>query len=284
VRDLRGLSALIVDDNSTNRRIVAHQLAAWGVTSQSVGSGAEALEVLRARVLARPFDAALIDLQMPEMDGLTLARIIREDPAIASVRLLMMSSAGGRAELGADAAYLDGWLTKPVKQTQLHDALSLLIGATSDDGQASKADPPPPAAKPMDESRRKIRILVAEDNMVNQRLALHQLNKLGFMANAVGNGIEAMQALENIAYDIVLMDCQMPEMDGYEATTQIRMREAQSRHTIIIAMTAHALEGDRKVPGERDGRLHQQASEIRRPGSNSDPMDVRSFAVGSISR
>jgi two-component system, sensor histidine kinase and response regulator len=246
LRDLRGLSALIVDDNSTNRRIVAHQLSAWSVTSQSVASGSEALAALRARVLEHPFDAALIDLQMPEMDGLMLARLIREDPAIASVRLLMMSSAGSRGEMGAEAAYLDGWLTKPVKQAQLHDALALIMSVNvppREKKPTAGGDRAP--VKPVDESRRKIRILVAEDNAINQKLALHQLSKLGFTADAVGNGLEAMQALERIPYDIVLMDCQMPEMDGYEATTAIREREAQTRHTVIIAMTAHALEGDR---------------------------------------
>jgi CheY-like chemotaxis protein len=214
------------------------------VKSDSVPGGAQALGALRARVSIRPYDVALIDLQMPEMDGLTLARRIRADPALASMRLLMMSSVGGRPETGAGD--LDVWLTKPVKQAQVHDALAMIMSAEPVRMSNLRPYRAAPEPKRVDQSRRRIRILVAEDNMVNQRLALHQLAKLGFTADPVGNGIEAVRALEQIAYDIVLMDCQMPEMDGYEATIRIREREAQTRHTIIIAMTAHALEGDRE--------------------------------------
>ncbi len=247
-RDLKGLSALIVDDNATNRRIVAYQLSAWGMSSQSVAGGAEALDALRARAADRPFDVVLIDLQMPEMDGLTLARLIRENPALGAPRLLMMSSAGNRMEAGSDSRYFDGWLTKPIKQGQLREALAQVMQAESQAAPeaANGAQPSTPGSAAPDPARRKVRILVAEDNMVNQKLALHQLAKLGFTADAVANGAEAVAALERIPYAIVLMDCQMPEMDGCEATARIRAREGSSRHTIIVALTAHALEGDRE--------------------------------------
>jgi two-component system sensor histidine kinase/response regulator len=252
-RDLRGLRALIVDDNATNRQIVGHQLAAWEVESDAAAGGAQALAMLRDR----RYDVAIIDFQMPEMDGLALARQIREDRRIQSVYLLMMSSWGDRAEAGADAKYLQGWLTKPVKQAQLREALSLvrpLAAAAPPSAQMrdrSTIGPPPsattrPAAKPSQGAPGKVRVLVAEDNAINQRLAVYQLNKLGYEADAVANGLEAVQALERRAYPVVLMDCQMPELDGYEATIRIRRREAGERHVVIIAMTAHALEGDRE--------------------------------------
>jgi two-component system sensor histidine kinase/response regulator len=249
VRDLDGLSALIVDDNATNRQIVVHQLVVWGVASNAVASGSEALAALRARASSRPYDVVLMDLQMPGMDGLSLARKIREERSLASVRLLMMSSAGDRTGF-AEGPLLDGWLTKPIKQAQLYDALVTLMSEhlTPSGGPRTRTAPAiaAPAAERLDDPRRKIRILVAEDNIANCTLALHQLAKLGFTAEAVGNGLEAVESLDRIPYQIVLMDCQMPELDGYDATLQIRARERKGRRAIIIAMTAHALEGDRE--------------------------------------
>ncbi len=256
--DFTGVRALIVDDNATNRRIVAYQLAAWGIESEAVADARGGLAALRAQGPSRPYDLALLDLQMPKMDGLEMAREIRADPTIPDLRLLMMSSIGDRSEAGPGAKCFDGWLTKPVKQAQLHEALAQVMAprgaelARLADGKAvaPAIAPPPPTAngsapKTADPARHQLRVLVAEDNAINQRLALHQLSKLGFDAEAVANGREAVEALARTPYEVVFMDCQMPEMDGYEATAEIRRRESGNRHTVIIAMTAHALEGDR---------------------------------------
>jgi PAS domain S-box-containing protein len=258
---LSGLRALVVDDNATNRLILHHQLSAWGVTSHPAESGIQALAALRAQASNDPYDVALLDFQMPEMDGVTLAREIRQDSAIRGTRLLMMSSAGERFDFDDEATNLDCWLTKPVKQRKLYEALTALIpvkpGAGHEverhDGAASGAARTALAngrstsapARPMEELRKKIRVLVAEDNAVNQKLALLQLKKIGFSGDAVGNGLEAIEALRRVPYQVVLMDCQMPEMDGYAATTEIRRRQLGKHRTVIIAMTAHALEGDR---------------------------------------
>jgi two-component system, sensor histidine kinase and response regulator len=252
------LRALIVDDNATNRRIVAYQLAAWGIENEAVADARTGLAALRAQAATRPYDLALIDLQMPEMDGLEMAREIRADRTIPDLRLLMMSSMGDRSEAGAEARHFDGWLTKPVKQAQLHEALAQMMAPRGAevvrlaDGEpvAPATAPPAPttngsASAPVEPPRPDHLVLVAEDNAINQRLALHQLNKLGFNADAVANGREAVEAVARHPYEIVLMDCQMPEMDGYQATAEIRRREEGKRHTVIIAMTAHALEGDR---------------------------------------
>jgi CheY-like chemotaxis protein len=261
--DLRGFRALIVDDNATNRLILHRQLSAWDVHSDAVEDGPQALAALRAQASIQPYDIALLDFQMPEMDGVTLARKIREDPALNGTRLLMMSSAAGGSDIDRHAESLDGWLTKPVKRAKLYEAITALasygskvlsrkepqsagaLAATrsmTSNGQ-SVARP----ARPMEELRGKIRILVAEDNAVNQKVALVQLRKLGFSAEVVGNGLEAIAALRRVPYQIILMDGQMPLMDGYVATAEIRRcQEAGTQRPIIIAMTAHALEGDRE--------------------------------------
>jgi signal transduction histidine kinase/CheY-like chemotaxis protein len=260
--NLNGLRALVVDDNATNRLILHHQLAAWGVQSHAVEGGVQALAALRAQASNEPYDLALLDFQMPEMDGVMLAREIREDPAIGGTRLVMMSSAGERSDVDCEATSLDCWLTKPVKQARLYEALTSLVPNGSDathgmegkDGAASGAARMAPLnghaatvpARPLEELRKKIRVLVAEDNVVNQKLALLQLKKLGFSGDAVGNGLEAIEALRHVPYQVVLMDCQMPEMDGYAATAELRRRQSGERRTVIIAMTAHALEGDRE--------------------------------------
>jgi two-component system sensor histidine kinase/response regulator len=260
--NLNGLHALIVDDNATNRLILHHQLSAWGGHSDAVENGVQALAALRAQVSIQPYDVAILDLQMPEMDGVTLAREIREDPTISSTRLLMMSSAGERADFANQARSLDCWLTKPVKHSKLYEALTALVpdgqgaphGIEREDEAGLAAAQPvfsnghvtAGSAMPTGELRKKIRVLVVEDYAVNQKIALLQLNKLGFSGDAVGNGLEAIEALQQVPYQIILMDCQMPEMDGYAATKEIRRRQLGRHRTVIIAMTANALEDDRE--------------------------------------
>ena len=240
---LAGRRVLVADDNDTNRSILHHQLASWGIQDVGVSSGAEALVALRrAAVQGTLFDLAILDCQMPVMDGVTLVRTIKGDDTICGIPLIMMTSLGLHDDDELRAAGLMR-LTKPVKQAHLRDALSRVF-ATTDTRDASR---PRAAAPALPAERRRVRVLVAEDNRVNQKVVILQLQRLGYAADAVRNGAEVIEAVERIAYDLVLMDCQMPEVDGYDATRLIREREASGgRHLPIIAMTAHALRGDRE--------------------------------------
>jgi PAS domain S-box-containing protein len=242
---LRGLRALVVDDNATNRMVLSHNLAGWGVRVAEAPGGAEALAALRSAEEA--FALALLDFQMPGMDGLELARGIKADPALAGVRLIMLSSLGVRGQRDqARAAGIEGYLVKPVRLAQLYDCLATVMTAA---GPAPSA-PMRPAA---DAGRRPLpaadgpRVLLAEDNLVNQRLALRLLEKLGCRVDVVGNGREAVAAVARGDYALVFMDCQMPEMDGFEATAAIRRGETGSRRLPIIALTASAMQGDREA-------------------------------------
>ena len=249
---LSGRRALIVDDNATNRKILAHQLNSSGIAYREAESGVRALAFLHAAVHDnQPFDVVILDLMMPGMDGFELAQRIKSDPAIAATRLVMLTShanRGGAAfsrELG-----IAGYLTKPVRQAALLECVANVVNTplTAKKTGLRKEQLPVTPKHALVETRRTSnkRILVAEDNMVNQKVAIRQLQKLGYRADTVANGREVLAALAEIAYDLVLMDCQMPEMDGYEATREIRRRESTARHTWIVAMTANALEGDRE--------------------------------------
>jgi two-component system sensor histidine kinase/response regulator len=254
--DLDGVRVLIVDDNETNRKILHHQVTSWGMRSDSAGSGHDALALLRqAASVEDYYDLAILDMQMPEMDGLMLARAIKSDPLIADIKLVMLTSLSQRtdADLMREAG-VAAWLTKPVKQSQLFDCLAATIAADlapspetmpgqSPDKQSElhASAKLPPASQ---DDQRGIRILLAEDKLINQKVALHQLGTLGYTADVVANGREVLEALEKNSYDLVLMDCQMPEMDGYRATAELRRREGSAKHTIVVAMTAHVMEGD----------------------------------------
>ena len=240
--DLQGVRVLIVDDNATNRTVLHHQVIAWGMLPNSASNAAEALEKLRAASASEPFDVVLLDIEMPGMDGAGLARAIRGDPALQAVKLILLTSVG---RIGGDAAVqklgLDAALVKPVRQSELYNCLITVLGVTPiEAGAAFQAVPH--AAK---EEGKGIRVLLAEDNVVNQQVAVFMLQARGYQVDVAGNGGEALEALARTAYDLVLMDCQMPEMDGFEATTAIRQREGSTRHTPIIALTAHALRGER---------------------------------------
>jgi PAS domain S-box-containing protein len=237
---------LIVDDNSTNRKILMHQLGSWGMLYKETDSGSSALELLRlAAGSGEAFDVVLLDFMMPGMDGFELAHKIKGDPTIAGVHLVMLTSFGDRGGVTiARDAGIAVYLSKPIRQSQLFDTLVNLVGDTIELQRNANKPSPPTTVRQIANFSPKL-ILLAEDNIVNQKVALRQLQKLGYRADTVANGREAVEALERIAYDLVLMDCQMPEMDGYEATAEIRRREGISKHTWIVAMTANALEGDR---------------------------------------
>ena len=253
--DLFDLRVLVVDDNATNRQILRHQLFAWKMQKGSAATGFEALDLLRAAVAeGKPYDLAILDMHMPEMDGLTLARAIKADPAIAATRLIVLTSMGymhSQDEL--KAAGIDAYLVKPVKQSRLLDCVvTVLGGAAAEHVLSGPVKSSQPAWTPEELAHvHKARILLAEDNVVNQKVALAQLQRLGFTADAVANGFEVLTALRQVPYDIILMDCQMPEMDGYEASQRIRQAE-QSSHANwkvpvrIVAMTANAMTGDRE--------------------------------------
>jgi len=250
---LNKLHVLIVDDNETNRKILSHQLGSWGMVHHESDSGLGALALLRhAAAQNSPYDLAILDFMMPGMDGFELARKIKSDPTLRETRLVMLTSHGLRGD-GAIAreAGVAAYLTKPVRQSQLFDCLTNVVSQTSDlpDQEAASISKPDLITKHTLEeiamTPHKL-ILLAEDNIVNQKVAVRQLQKLGYRADAVANGREAVEALKRIRYDVVLMDCQMPEMDGYEATAEIRRLEGTARHTMIVAMTANALQGDRE--------------------------------------
>jgi two-component system, sensor histidine kinase and response regulator len=239
---LRGLRVLVVDDNVTNRKILHRQLAGWGAVGAEAPGGEEALRELRRRAAeGTAYDLAILDMQMPGMDGLTLAGEIKRDPAIAATRLVLAMSTIDRDAERERAAGIAAFLSKPLRQSRLLDCLRVVARGESDDRTAPK----PPSITAGMRLDRSTRVLVVEDNIVNQRLALFMLRALGVNAEIAANGIEALRAVERYRYDVVMMDCQMPVMDGYEATREIRRREGSSRRTPIIAVTAHALEGER---------------------------------------
>ena len=237
---LIGARVLIVDAHETSAQFLGVQLAAWKIAGEHAASSARALQMLRAALQAgKPYALALIDMGLPEMNGVSLAKAIKADEAIAGTRLIMLTARGQQlSEAEMQSAGISQCRFKPVQQSMLFDCLSTVMD------EAVTVQPEPPPAQPSAASHQE-RILLAEDNLVNQRVALGQLRKLGYTVDAVTNGVECLAALERIPYDIVLMDCEMPEMDGYEAVAAIRAREGTARHTWIIAMTANAMHEDR---------------------------------------
>ncbi len=237
--ELQDKRVLVVDDNATNRRVLSLQAAKWGMKCRASGSPSEALSWLEA---GEDFDLAVLDMHMPEMDGIDLARRIRE----RNVELpLVLFSSLGRREAGDDERLFNAYLAKPIRQSQLFDTLVGLLAR--DVAPKVEAAPGKPQLDPNQAARHPLRILLAEDNVVNQKLALRLLQQMGYRADLASNGIEAIESVRRQTYDVILMDVQMPEMDGLEASRQINARWQSRDRPRIIAMTANAMQGDRDM-------------------------------------
>ncbi|EWY38463.1 sensor histidine kinase [Skermanella stibiiresistens SB22] len=238
---LAGRQVLIVDDTAVNRDIMARQLAPWGVETRTAVSAAEGLMTLRqASRSGTPFDAVLLDHNMPEMSGIDLLAILRADPKLRDLKIILCSSSGiGGLKDELVGVEVDAFLHKPLRHTTLLTRLAELLGGAVPDGQDQRSAPAE-AAVPA----RRLRILVAEDNQVNQQVATGLITKLGHRVDIAANGREAVEAICNLPYDLVFMDIQMPEMDGFEATAAIRRLNGGRAEVPIIAMTANAMEGD----------------------------------------
>ena len=254
--DLKGIRVLIVDDNATNRNIVHHKVLSYGMRSGCAENGQNALELLsKAAAMGDPYQLAILDMMMPGISGFELARAIKADPAIASVQLIVLTSVS--QDYDSEAMHRHGisaYLTKPIRQSRLYDCIASALGSSSE-----KNSQPISESNEVDKASAFLgtRVLLAEDQPVNQEVARCMVESFGCSVEVVSNGQEALDALSITPYDLVLMDCQMPELDGYAATRIFRERERQKaknqsgraqaiRRTPIIAMTAHAMQGDRE--------------------------------------
>jgi len=238
---LVGRRLLVVDDNPTNRRIIILQTHDWGMIARETGSPAEALAWIRQ---GDPFDLAIVDMHMPEMDGIALAKEIRKLRDAKALPLVMLSSVGGR-EAGAEQVDWAAYLTKPIKQSQLFNLMASIFGDIEE--QPARLAAQPPKADAQMAAHCPLDILLAEDNVFNQKVAIHLLEQMGYRADLAANGLEAIRSVERQLYDVILMDVQMPEMDGLEASRQICARWPRGQRPHIVAMTANAMQGDREM-------------------------------------
>ena len=250
--DLRNLRVLIVDDNEINRRVIHEQISNWGMRNGSYSSGEKALEAIReAEANGDPYDFVIADYQMPGLDGASLASVVAKDSLSAKPIFVILTSVGHLMQAKGLHSAIDACLAKPVRASQLLNALvtawskKRANALTQADPSVTGAPSHPSVVAGMF-AQLGFRVLVVEDNIVNQRVAVRMLERLGLAVDVAGNGSVALQILERQRYDIIFMDCQMPIMDGYEAATEIRRREAQGAHTTIIAMTADVLKGSRE--------------------------------------
>ncbi|WP_310482786.1 response regulator [Chamaesiphon sp. VAR_48_metabat_403] len=248
---LAGKRLLIVEDNTTHRQILSLQAQSWGMHAHATESGSEALKLLNLR---GHFDLAILDMQMPEMDGLLLAQKIREFPEYQNLPLVMLSSLSiSRAEIEAAKVDFAATLNKPIRQFQLQAVLNQILDKDVARSLSQSLEPNiiiipklQTSSYDFDRATLPLRILLAEDNIVNQKVAIHMLKRIGYQADIVMNGLEVLERLHHRAYDVILMDLQMPKMDGMEATRRILTEFPEHRCPTIIAMTANALEGDKQ--------------------------------------
>ncbi len=238
---LRDKRVFVVDDNATNRRILTSHLDAWGMRARATESPREALAWIRA---GESFDVGILDMHMPEMDGVALARAIREHRSEDALPLILFTSLG-RREAHADSEGFAAYLHKPIKPSQLFDALVSVVAEQPVHVQA-RGVPRTELHRGM-AGHHPLRILLAEDNVVNQKVALRLLGQMGYRADVAGNGLEAIEAIERQIYDVVLMDVQMPELDGFGASREINRRWPGERRPRIVAITANAMHGDREL-------------------------------------
>jgi len=262
---LAGIPVLVVDDNPTNRRILEATLLQWGMKPTLAEGGLAALAALRrAKEAGNETLLLLLDAQMPGMDGFSLMEKIRQDPEMPTAAVMMLTSGGQRGdaarcrELGISA-----YLTKPVRQWELREAILSVLGMDQQKIESAKLL----TRHTLRQTRRRLQVLLAEDNAINRTLVVRLLSKRGHSVVVASNGKQAVSALETQTFDVVLMDIQMPEMDGFEATAAIRQKEkAIGAHIPIIALTAHAMKGDRErcVAGGMDGYVSKpvQAEEL----------------------
>ncbi len=281
IPNLENLRVLVVDDNPTNRHILQDMLSNWGMKPTLADSGPAALALLQIAAQAgRPFPLVVLDVMMPDVDGYVVAEKIKENPATAGAAILMLTSGNSTGEsqrcrdLGVAA-----FMVKPIQQSELFDAI--ITGLTP---SRVVKEVSPPIATPWSPTRPPLRILLAEDNVVNQRVAVMTLEKIGHKVSVAGHGKAALQILDTEEIDIVLMDVQMPIMSGEEATACIRDQErGTGRRLPIIAMTAHAMKGDReRCLSSGDGRLPFQAHSVR--GIETDSRQIHPERTNDLVR
>ncbi len=245
---LKGYRVLVVDDNATNRAIVTKQTASWGMISDSAASGSEGLDKFRqAYKEKRAYDFTILDMHMPDFNGLEVARTIQQDPILSSLRMIMLTSVGlqGDAKMARESG-ISAYLTKPVRQSELFSTFIKVLEGERQDGTQSIITK---YSIVSDTPQFDLTVLVAEDNTTNQEVAIAMLENFGCRVDLVENGKQVLEALNRTSYDLILMDCQMPEMDGYQATETIRRQEQEEGVTapaLIVALTANALHGDRE--------------------------------------
>lgn len=248
---LRGRRILLVEPNKTVRKALQQELSAQGIECLGAETGQAAVELAHtAAAMQKPFDLALVELHLTDMDGFETARTLKQHPSTAGMRLVILTTVGRRGDgATAQAPGIDGYLTKPIRQSQLLECFSQLLGVTVPAASPKAAAAPPLITRhTLTETQRTAvpRLLLAEDNPVNQKVACKMLENLGYRVDVAGNGQEAVAAHERAPYPLIFMDCQMPEVDGFEATALIRKMEGKSARTPIIAMTANAMQGDRE--------------------------------------
>ncbi|HTI72263.1 MAG TPA: response regulator [Candidatus Limnocylindria bacterium] len=290
---LHGARVLVVDDLEINRRVLEEQLRTWGIRHGSASGGAEALSMLlAARRAGSPYQIALLDYLMPEMDGETLGQLIRENQALRETILIMLTSGAQRGDAPRIlASGFAAYIVKPVvRPVQLLNAMASAIATAKAATQARLFDhrTSEPMTGTPGSGERPVRVLLAEDNQINQRLAVHMLKKLHCSVDSAGNGLEAVEYYKQLPYDLILMDCQMPEMDGYEATAAIRQLEGSERRIPIIAVTANAMQGDREkcLEAGMDDYLSKplHLDELRRVVEQWGPLPAKPVSSDAVQR